>query len=123
MSEALEHEQLCSYLRATYPEVIFISDASGLKLPIGQATRWARLKSHRGVPDLIILEPRRNSHGLCIELKRTGEKIMKKDGSLKTVHLQEQHDLLTTLRKKGYVANFALGFEEAQQMIDTYLTV
>lgn len=121
MSEAFEHEMICSYLKANYPDVIFISDASGLRLPIAQATRWSRLKSHRGIPDLIILEPRRASHGLCIELKRTGEKVVKKDGTPKNPHIAEQLQILDKLYEKGYAITMAIGFENARDIINEYL--
>lgn len=121
MSEAIEHEMLCNYIKVNYPEVVFLSDASGLKMTMGQAVKWSRLKSHRGIPDLIILYPSSGYHGLMIELKRTGEKIYKKDGSLKTDHLKEQNEVLKILESIGYVARFAIGFDEARKLVDEYM--
>lgn len=122
MSEALEHEMLCNFIKTNYPEVVFLSDASGIKMTMGQAMKWSRLKSHRGIPDLIILAPRGIYHGLMIELKRTGEKIYMKDGvTLKTDHLKEQDIVLKKLRACGYYAKFAVGFEEAKKIIEKYM--
>jgi len=121
MSEIIEHTLLCNYIRTNFPHVVFLSDASGLKMTMGQAVKWSRLKSHRGIPDLIILYPSSGYHGLMIELKRTGEKIHKKDGSLKTDHLKEQNEVLQTLESLGYIARFAIGFEEARKLVDEYM--
>lgn len=121
MSEALEHEMLCCYIRTNYPHVVFLSDASGLKMTMGQAIKWGKLKSSRGIPDLIILHPMGIYHGLMIELKKTGEKIVKKDGTYKTDHLKEQAEVLSKLQAQGYDAVFAIGFEQAKNIICQYM--
>lgn len=60
--------------------------------------------------------------GLMIELKRPGTRIYKKDGTLVAdQHIREQFDVLEQLRKRGYVAEFACGFDEAKKIIDGYL--
>lgn len=121
MSEALEHAMLCSYMRTNYPHVVFLSDASGIKMTMGQAIKWKGMRSSNGIPDLIILQPNSIFFGLMIELKKTGEKIYKKDGSLKTDHLKEQDEVLKKLRAKGYYATFAVGFNEAKKIIIEYM--
>lgn len=121
MSEALEHEILCNYIRTNFPHVVFLSDASGLKMTMGQAIKWGKLKSSRGIPDLIILQPRGIYHGLMIELKKTGEKIVKKDGTYKTDHLKEQAEVLSKLQAQGYYATFAIGFTQARDIVIEYM--
>lgn len=122
-SEALLQQQVCDYLRMQYPNVIFRSDfASGMKLSIGQAIKHKRLQSSRAWPDLFIVEPVEpyGYIGLFIELKAVN--IYKKDGSLlKNEHLAEQEACMQQLRERGYAATFAVGFEDAKQVIDTYL--
>ncbi|HTJ53747.1 MAG TPA: hypothetical protein VL443_30035 [Cyclobacteriaceae bacterium] len=109
-----------NYLRLQYPNVIFTAESSGLKLTIGQAVKAKKLRSSRGLPDMIILEPRGNYKGLCIELKTVSP--YRKDGKLKTdQHLQEQEELLTRLNAKGYGALFATGFDKAKTIIDEYM--
>ena len=123
MSEVVEHAQLCKYIKDTYPHVFFLSDASGVRMDSLQAMRWKKTRSHNGTPDLLILAPRNGYHGLMIELKRTGEKLYKRDGvTFKTDHLEEQHEVITLLNKEGYFATFAIGFEEARRIVDEYLT-
>ncbi len=113
---------VCDYIRAQYPNVIFNSDLSGIKLTMGQAVKAKRLRSSKGFPDLVIYEPRGDHKALFIELKREGEKICKKDGELKTDHLKEQSMLMEELRKRGYYCVFAIGFDQAKMYIDNYLT-
>jgi hypothetical protein len=59
--------------------------------------------------------------GLMIELKKQGTRLKKKDGTWASEHLAEQNEVLNALQKKGYAAYFAVGFEEAKQIIDDYL--
>lgn len=128
MSETLEHIKLCQYIKQNYPDVIFLSDMSGINLTMSHSTKnWGKIhqikqmRSSNGIPDIIILYPNSIYHGLMIELKKTGEKIYKKDGAFKTEHLLEQDLVLKSLRSRGYYATFAIGFEEAKKIIDKYI--
>lgn len=72
-------------------------------------------------------------HGLYIELKKDGENIYAKrnledpsklslDGKVYVdQHTREQADVLYRLRRAGYCAEFAIGFDEAKCIIDQYL--
>jgi hypothetical protein len=123
MSEKTLHRAICDYIRLQYPGVVFRSDAAGVRLTIGQARSMKRTQSNRGLPDLAIYEPRNGYHGLFIELKAEGNPAYRKDGALVAdTHIQEQAQVLEKLRKKGYVAAFACGFEQAKTIIDKYLT-
>lgn len=124
-------KQVCSYLRLQYPNVIFRSDfASGMKLSQYQAVQHKRLQSSRSWPDLFIYEPMQHGDklycGLAIELKKEGTsvilKIGERKGKLSTdPHIQEQALMLKALNKKGYYANFAVGYDEAIKIIDWYM--
>jgi hypothetical protein len=120
--EESEHLQICNYIKAQYPDVIFTSDASGVRMPIGLSVKFSKLKSGRGIPDLLILEPRGDYSGLFLEIKRTDEKIFKKDGTLRTdKHLKEQAKILDRLKHKGYATYFAIGTTRAIEIIDDYM--
>lgn len=121
-SEATLQEQVCTYLKLQYPYVVFMSDmAAGMKLTMGQAIKRKKINSDRGLPDLVILHPVGEQHGLCLELKRAGTVIYKRDGSLrKDEHLEEQQEVLHRLDRLGYAAQFAVGFDQAKLHIDTY---
>ena len=122
------YEKIARYLQLQYPSVIYRFDiAADLKLTMGQAANHKRLHPRRGYPDLFIAEPKTTTYtmeyaGLYLELKAEGNSPFKKDGTLKKdEHLEEQDEMLENLRAKGYKAEFAVGFEEAKQIIDDYL--
>jgi hypothetical protein len=121
-TESVVQQRVCLYLRTHYPEVIFRSDfASGLKLTIGQAKLHKSLQSSRAWPDLVIYEPRGSYQGLCIELKREGVVLFKKDGTLRAdEHVREQAAMLKALRDRGYYAYFAVGYDAAVRLIEDY---
>lgn len=137
-SEADLQVQVADYLRLQYPDVMFHSDfGSGIKLTMGQAIKQKRQNGgRRAWPDMFIAELKHDgeaingayfaeqvaNYGLFIELKRPGTRIFKKDGTLVAdQHIREQFDILEQLRKRGYMAKFACGFDEAKRIIDEYL--
>ena len=121
ISEANEQKLVVQYLRLQYPNVIFNCDMSGIKLSIGQAVKQKALGMPKGYPDLFIAEPNNKYHGLFIELKKSGLKLFKKDGSWINEHIEEQNEMIGKLNARGYYATFCIGFEEAKETIDNYL--
>jgi hypothetical protein len=115
------HIAICNYLKLQYPNVIFTSEASGVRLTIGQAVKLKKMRSGGKLPDLWILEPRGGHHALFLEIKAEG--IHKKDGSFKTKHIEEQNDTIQDLLDKGYYATFVVGFDDAQGTIDDYMAL
>jgi hypothetical protein len=111
---------LFDFIKLQYPKVIAISESSGLRCSMGMARKLKRMRSEHTHVDVILLEPRGQYHGLCIELK--AKNIYKKDGSLyKDEHLEDQQRTIDQLNKLGYKATFAVGFDEARNLIDDYL--
>ena len=134
MTESELQQKVADYLRLQYPNVLFHSDyGSGVKLTARQATIQKRQNGfRRGWPDLFIAQsvPRcidgswdYEYHGLFIELKKEGTRLKKKDGTWATDHIAEQAKVLVELAHKGYMAGFAVGWEEAKEMIDNYLVL
>lgn len=124
VKEANIYQSIVKYLSYAYPRVIFRFDfAAGMKMTKGQAIKHSLLNPHRGYPDLFICEARGDYHGLFLEIKRKGESPYLKDGQTlkKNIHLLEQSKILSTLQKKGYLAEFAVGFDECMEKIDNYL--
>lgn len=121
ISEKVLTRHVCDYLKLQYPGLIFTVDSSGMRLTQGQAVQMTHLRSSRGLPDLMIFEPRGEYHGLFIELKRDGTRLMKKDGNYASDHIREQDEMLQRLTDLGYVAMFAIGFDSAKTIIDNYL--
>ena len=99
------HIAACDYMRIKYPDVIFTSEASGVRVPIHTAKQLKRLRSSKGLPDLLIFEPRAPYAGLMIEIKRSRDDYFKKDGTPKsTPHIQSQQAIYRKLIEKGYAS-------------------
>lgn len=130
MSEHQLYQLIADYLQLNYPSVVYRFDlAADMKLTKGQAARHKRLHPVRGYPDLFIAEEgvffndgKVDYHdGLFIELKKDGVRLKKKNGEWASEHIAEQAEMLERLRKAGYVAEFAVGFDHAKEIIDAYL--
>lgn len=121
--EQVVQRALCGYIKTRHPNVIFASDfAAGVKLPPYLAKMQSEFKSDRGYPDIFVAAPRGEYAGLYLELKKEGERIYLKDGSIsKDKHVTEQHIVLTRLRTAGYCAEFAVGLDQAIGLVDWYL--
>lgn len=113
------HLSICEFIRYQYPQVIFTSEPSGLRLPIGQATKLKRMRSGSKLPDLWILEPRQNYHGLFLEVKTETPK--KRDGDWKTEHIAQQAEVIDKLNNKGYKADFVWSLDQAIEVINDYM--
>jgi hypothetical protein len=113
---------LCNYLRTNYPDAIFTSDLSGIRLPIGLAKKVKPLKSSRGIPDLIILKPQAGYYGLMLECKATDETVLRKDGGQRAdTHLREQIEIIMRLRQLGYAAFFVNGFAAGRECLTNFM--
>lgn len=125
MLEKNLHSSVCKWLKLQYPGILFRTDyAAGMRLSIGMAMRQKTLQSHKGYPDLFIIEPRGSYAGLFIELKTETTKIFKKNGELiSNPHIEEQHKMLEMLKDRGFVAEFGIGFDDIIAKIKTYLEI
>lgn len=143
MTESELQEVVAGYLVYHYPDVMFRSDfGAGVKLTKNQAARQRRQNGGRSKwPDMFIAEPMvghirmctisQYRHygteaedvccGLYLELKKEGTRLKKKNGDWATEHIAEQAKTLEKLRQRGYCAEFAVGFEQAKNIIDEYL--
>lgn len=90
---------------------------------MNQAATVKRMQGgRRAWPDIFVAEPRGGYGGLFIELKAAP--IHKRDGSLrKNDHVNEQAKMLSALTGRGYMAKFAVGFDQAVEIIDSYLVL
>lgn len=114
---------LSDYLRYQYPNVLFRFDyGAGLRITPGQAVRQKRLQKAKSWPDLFIAEPRGKYGGLFIEIKRHDTKVYLKNGTLTSnPHIQRQAGIINELIKRGYKAEFGIGFDHCKDIIDSYL--
>lgn len=103
-----------------HPDVIAISESSGLRCSMGMARKLKKMRSKHTHCDIYVFEKRGNYGALVIELK--AKNIYKKNGELlKDEHLADQQKTIDLLNKKGYKACFAVGLENAIRIIDDYL--
>ena len=121
-TEAEVQAQVCRYLKLQYPNVIFASDLSGVRLSYGLANKVAPLKSGRAMPDMTIYRKRHGYGALAIELKRPGARVFyAKTHKPADDHIAEQIAVLQLLREEGYCAEMVRGFDNAKLVIDWYL--
>ena len=121
--EEFLHLKICDYLRKNYPDVLFRTDfSSGMKMSPGQAAKHKKFQKGRAWPDLFIAESNNFASGLFLEIKAEDVIVFKKSGKIrKNKHLIEQDKMLKELRKKGYRARFAIGYNQAIFEIQQYL--
>ena len=121
-SEKEIHTAVCKYLDAQYPDVIYLSDASGMRVTIGLHMEMKRKRCKRyKSPDLIILHPNKIYKGLVIEIKTDLSKVVTKSGDLrKGTHVQEQLRTLERLQSLGYAGVFGCGFDHIKNLLDDY---
>ncbi len=117
------HTLICEYLDLQYPNIIYLSDMSGMRVSIGLRVEMKRKRCKRFViPDLIILHPKKGYHGLLIEIKAGKDDLYNKNGKIKKVeHLENQCKSLVQLNSLGYLSAFGCGFDECKKIIDNYL--
>lgn len=111
--------EIAAYLRWQYPKVRFHFDYAGNSLTKTQAGQMKAIQHSNGFPDLMILHPVKGA--LFLELKAENQVVTKKDGSYKNEHHQQQAEWLQALVEAGFVAGFAIGFDQAKELIDNFL--
>lgn len=132
-------QRVCNYIRREYPGVIFFCDAAGLNLTDNDRVRLIAMRSDDGMTDLCIDHASRGYHGLRLELKDDGVRIIKRDGTLRKApytrkyhrggklvvksgdHIAEQAALIRKYRAAGFYSDFAIGFDHVTRLIDWYM--
>lgn len=124
-SNGEEDEQLrfVSFLKENYPETLYRVAVDGVRLSIGTAVKLKRGGVlRRSLPDVEVFLPTERYHGLFIEMKVTGRRLRKRDGSYVDEHTEEQAHTLKQLNNLGYYATFCLGYEHAVAVLRAYVT-
>jgi hypothetical protein len=122
LTEAKIHDMIIAYLRSSWSEARFISSLTGEMQPNKSIrARNSRIQHSAGQPDLYIFEPVGKYVGLAIEIKRDSANPYTKSGKLKkNSHLEDQAGWLTYLEGRGWKAVFAVGLEQAREIIYKY---
>jgi hypothetical protein len=117
-------EMLVKYMELQYPNIICKFDSlANVYLTPHQRQYYKKQGMTKSFPDLLIAEPREKYHAFFLELKRDGFQIFRKNGNFVSERIEQQYKMLTKLRTKGYYAEFAFGFDDARQKIDSYLKI
>ena len=116
-AEYFEQVAVVEYLKTAYPNVLFSATCGGMRTSIGTAKKMKISGYKKGLPDLMIFEPRGNYHGLFIEMKAPFVKGVSQKGKTSLEQLEWQ----ARLNERGYMAVICYGFEEAKKAIDGYL--
>lgn len=115
---------LCTYVKLQFPNAVFTSESSGIRVTKSLAGKMKAQRSKHKLPDFIMLEPRGMYHGLVLELKTKKRSPFLKNGELSTdKHVREQAKTLDILKRKGYAAFFAVGLDQAKLYVDRYMEV
>lgn len=99
------------WLKLNHPTVLFSSALGGIKTTMGQAVKLKRLGYVRGLPDLLIFEPRGGFHGLMLELKTPSGQVS-----------VFQKEFLKNLHDRGYRGWVSFSYEDAVIVIEDYLS-
>lgn len=113
------HEQaaVVEYLQRRYPNVLFFSVPNGAHLAGNASQRAAKMNKLKaegflpGVSDLIIFEPSGGYSAMFLEMKR------ERGGKLS----ENQAWFLAEVEKRNGFTAVAHGYDEAKELIDTYL--
>lgn len=116
---------VCQYLDLQYPNVIYTSDLSGIKLSKGSAVKAKKMRCKKyKIPDLLILHPNETYKGLILELKNKASDVYNQNGTFKKAndnHVEKQYKTIVQLRSLGYESMFVFGLNNAIETIDNYM--
>ena len=117
-AEQREHTALCKWLSLQYPNLLWWHTPNESKKTPFERFLFTVMGGKRGVSDFVFIEPKGEYSGLFIELKATGIKTHKKNGEC---YYPEQELFLNKAKERGFYATFAVGFDEAKKVIESYM--
>tara|TARA_R100000750_G_scaffold57125_1_gene43940 strand:+ start:442 stop:858 length:417 start_codon:yes stop_codon:yes gene_type:complete len=118
--EDILQNTVVNYAEMQHQAVALPCNIEGRKTPF-QRYLFTVMGGRKGTLDLFFPYARHNFNGLFIELKTEGTKVFKKDGMVrKDKTLSAQWEKIQHHIKQGYKAEFAIGFDEAKDILDYY---
>ena len=121
-NEDQEQRELINQIKKEFPNALIMCDIAGSYLLPSQRERAYEGRSGKGMPDIYIYSGRFDYAGLAIEFKKTGEKVLRKDGKLlKKKHLEEQNKMLLRFQSEKWLTGFCIGKFNAYETISNYL--
>ena len=107
-----EHDIQCALvglLESIEPTPLYSATVGGVRLAMGTAIKMKQSGYKKGIPDLLIFEPRSMYVGLALEVKTTKGRAS-----------EEQKEWARALNSRGWRAEIAHGFEECADIICEY---
>jgi hypothetical protein len=104
-------QALVKYISLKYPDALFSSSNGDIPTTKRIGLRAVKMGYCKGIPDLMIFEPRHGYHGLFIELKR----------DKKSVVSDVQKVWIERLMARNYKAVVGVGLDECIKIVDEYL--
>ena len=105
--------QVSNYLK--FKGLFFTHTPNEGKRSRTQSHKMNALGVKKGIPDLLIFEPRGGFHGLAVELKVVYESGAKNYAS------KEQKDCIAHFRARGWRAEIIYNFEAFEELLESYL--
>lgn len=107
-----EHDiqvRLVNYIRDMDPTILFSATVGGVRLAMHTAKKMKEAGYSKGIPDLLVFEPRGMYQGLAIEVKtKTGRPS------------PHQKEWVQNLNDRGWRAEICRGYEECESVINEY---
>ena len=101
------------YLKWQYSDIKYCASLGGIRTSMRQAIKAKRTGYVKGFPDLQILQPNSEYHGLFLEIKP----------HKKAYPTKEQKEWIEYLKEKGYYAECCKGFDDCVDTIDWYMKI
>lgn len=121
------HKQVTNFIASNWPEVQYRSDLGGIFMGWAIAKKVKEIQKDNAWPDLFVARPTLYYSSLFIELKVSEDELFTKDGKWREgnsyTHIHEQRDLLLTLRRLGYCAEFGCGWTHTKCLIEWYMSL
>jgi len=144
--EQQEQIAICNWMREVLPAIHFRCDtASGGFSSAYEKATHNKQQSSPSEPDIMIFAARKGYHALLIELKATGTELkmrrdgrsirvtkdkkgrvierdykIRKKGDWASLHIEKQANVLEDYRRQDYFATFAVGEDQAKEIISRY---
>lgn len=120
-------KQITNFIASNWPTVEYRSDLGGIRLGWKLAKEVKEIQKSKAWPDLFIAHPNLHYSGLFIELKVDTDELFTRGGKWREgksyTHIHEQKDLLLTLRRLGYCAEFGCGLTHTKSLIEWYMSL
>lgn len=114
--EAQHQAMLVRWFRMQYPSLLLFAIPNGGRRDLKEAKSLVLGGVVSGIPDLFLAKAADGLHGLFIEFKRPLV-----TGIPKPVVSQNQKKTIVLLRGEGYRVEVCYGFDEAKEVVNSYL--